>query len=66
MTSRRVAFDTYEVIASRNVYLEGNSVMKAVKMGSIIVDVTVRGKIKRVRIKNAFLMCPSYKKICSR
>lgn len=55
-TSCRAAFDTYEVIASCNVYLEGNSVVKVVKLGSIIVDVMVRGKIRRVRIKDALHM----------
>ena len=40
--------------------------MKAIEMGSIVVDVMAKGKTKRICILNMPLMCPSYKTICSR
>lgn len=45
MTLCRAAFNTYEVIASRNVHLGDNDVVKAIGMGSIIVEAIVKGKI---------------------
>jgi len=53
MTSHRAAFDTYEVIAPRNVHLGDDSVVEAVGMGSIVVEVITRGKMNRIRIKDA-------------
>src|SRR5918997_5494584 len=52
MTPHRVAFDTYEVITSRNVHLGDDSVVDAVGIGSIVVQVLVRGNPKRLRIKD--------------
>lgn len=54
MTSRRAASDTYEVIASRNMYLSDDSIMEAIGMGPIIVEVMVKGKIEKIRIKYVF------------
>jgi hypothetical protein len=34
----RRAFDTYEVITSRNVHLGDNGVVQAIKMGSIVIE----------------------------
>lgn len=51
MTSNGVAFDTYEVIAPSNVYLNDDNIVQAIGMGSIVNDVLVKGKIKRICIK---------------
>lgn len=47
-------FDTYEVIDSRNVYLDDDSVVEAIGMGCIIGEIIVKGKIKIICIKNTF------------
>lgn len=47
------AFDTYEVIASRNVHLDSNSVVEAIIMGFIIVEAIVKGELNHILIKNA-------------
>lgn len=54
MTLSRAAFDKYEVIAPRNVYLGLDKVIKSIDMRSIIVKNIVRGKINRIPIKDAF------------
>lgn len=51
MTSNGVAFDTYEVIAPSNVYLNNDNIVQAIGMGSIVNEVLVKGKIKRICIK---------------
>lgn len=45
MTSHRAKFNMYEAISSYNVYLDDDSVVKAIGMGSIVVETIVRGKI---------------------
>jgi hypothetical protein len=40
-----MTFNTYEVIAPNIVYLDDDSIMKVVGMGSIVVEVMVKGKI---------------------
>jgi transposase InsO family protein len=52
MTPHRVAFNTYEVISPRNVHLGDDSVVDAVGVGSIVVDVLVRGQVKKMTIKD--------------
>lgn len=47
-------FDTYEVIDSRNVYLDDDSVVEAIRMGCIIDEIIVKDKIKIICIKNTF------------
>lgn len=37
MSSCRTAFDTYEVIAPLSVYLDDDSIVEAIRMGSIVV-----------------------------
>ena len=54
MTSHRVAFDIYEVIFLRNVYLGDDNVIKAIIIGFIVVEVMVKGNIKRISIKDVF------------
>jgi hypothetical protein len=44
MTSHGVAFDTYEVIAPSNFYLVDDNIMQAIRMGSILNEVPVKGK----------------------
>lgn len=53
MTPNRAVFDTYEAIAPRNVHLGDDSVVEAVGVGSIVVEVLVGGRSKRIRIKNS-------------
>lgn len=53
MTSNRAAFDKYKVIAPRDVHLDGNSVLKAIGMNSIVVEVVTYEKMNRIRIKDA-------------
>lgn len=53
-TCWNLLFDTYEVIAPRNVYVDDDSVVKAIGMGSIVVGAIVRGKINQIGIKDAF------------
>ena len=44
MTSHRATFDTYEVVASQNVHLGNDSIVEAIGMGSIVVEVIIKGK----------------------
>jgi hypothetical protein len=50
MTSHRLAFDTYEVLTSRSVHLGDDSILEAIGIGSIVMEVMVRGKINKIRI----------------
>lgn len=52
MISHGAAFDTYEVIASLNVHLGGNSIIKTMRMGSIVMEVIMKSKANRIRIKD--------------
>ena len=52
MTPHRVAFHTYEVISPRNVHLGDDSIVDAIGVGSIIVEVLVRGHLKKVTMKD--------------
>lgn len=45
ITSQMTIFDIYKVIAQRNVHLHEDSVVEAIEVGSIIVEILVRGKI---------------------
>ena len=58
ITSCRMAFDTYEVIASHNIYiyLNDDNVMKTIGIDSIVIKVMVKDQIKIIRIKNIFLV----------
>ena len=53
MTPHKEAFATYEVISPRNVHMGDDSIVEAVGMGSIVVEVMVRGQPKRIRIHDA-------------
>ena len=54
MTSHRVIFDTHEISSLCNIYLGYGNVMKTIKMGLIVVEVILKGRIKRIHIKNVF------------
>ena len=54
MTSYMAAFDTYEVIATRNVHLDDESIVKGIRMASIIVEAIMRGKFNQIRIRDVF------------
>lgn len=47
-------FHTYEVIAICNMNLNDNSIVKVIKIESIVVEAIVRGKINRICNKDAF------------
>jgi hypothetical protein len=50
MTSHCLAFDTYKVLTLRSVHLGDDSILEAIGIGSIVVEVMVRGKINKIRI----------------
>ena len=54
MTSHRLAFDIYDVLTSQNVYLGDDNILEAIGIGSIVVEVIVKGKISKIRIKKSF------------
>lgn len=56
ITSHKAAFSTYEVIATHNVHLDDESVVKAIGIASIVVKAIIRDKINRIRIKDMFHM----------
>lgn len=58
ITSHRTAFDTYEVIASHNVHLGDDSVVEALGIESIVMEVIVRGKINQFKNKKDALYVP--------
>jgi len=46
------SFDMYEVIPTRNVHMGDDTIVEAIGMGSILVEVMVKGQTKRIRIKD--------------
>jgi hypothetical protein len=50
ITPHRAAFDMYEVIPKCN--MGDDSIVEAIGMGSILVEVMVKGQTKGVRIKD--------------
>jgi len=53
MTSHRTTFDMYEVITPYNVYLDDDSIVEVIGMGSIVLNSIVRGKINQIIIIDA-------------
>lgn len=51
MTSHNATFNIYEVIATRNVHLGENSVIKVMGMRFIAIKSFVRSKIDQIHIK---------------
>lgn len=64
MTSCKVAFDKYEIIAPSNVHFGDDSIVEATEMGFIIVEVMVKDKSRKFVSKMSTLYS-SYKQICS-
>ena len=56
MTSHGVAFDTYEVIAPSNVSLDDDNIVQAIIVGSIINEVLLKGKKKRICINYIYVL----------
>jgi hypothetical protein len=52
MTPHKAAFDMYEVIPTRNVHMGDDSIVEAIGMGSILVELMVKGQTRRIRIKD--------------
>ncbi len=52
MTPHRTAFDMYEVIPTHNMHMGDDIIVEAIGMGSILVEVMVKGRTKRIRIKD--------------
>ena len=50
MTPHRQAFDTYEAISNRHVFLGDNGMVEAVGMGSILVETQVKKQMRRITI----------------
>lgn len=48
MTLHRVALSIYEVITSRTLYLENNSVGEAIGMGFIVVEAIVKDNVNQM------------------
>lgn len=59
MTSHSAALVTYEIIVP-NVNLNDDSVVEAMRMDFIIVEVIVKDKMKRIRINDVFHV-PNFK-----
>lgn len=53
ITFYRMAFDIYEVIILQNMHLNDYSVVQATRISSIIVEVVIEDKTKKIIIKDA-------------
>ncbi|OAE20919.1 hypothetical protein AXG93_3256s1660 [Marchantia polymorpha subsp. ruderalis] len=53
MTSHRLAFHTYEVLTSQNVHLGDDSILEAIGIGSIVVEVMVQFNINECIIRTS-------------
>jgi hypothetical protein len=51
IVSHNAAFNIYEVITPRNVYLGENSIFEAIGMGSIVVENIIKNSINQTHIK---------------
>ena len=49
-SNRAHAFDTYETISSRSVFLGDNGMVEALGKGSMLVESHVKGKVRKIRI----------------
>lgn len=60
--SRKTTFDTYKVISTHKVYLNDDSIVETFKMGYVLIDIQVKGKIKRIHVKDVSicLSCNSF------
>lgn len=46
MISHRTTFVTYEIMALHNIYLDDDGVVEAIGIGSIVVELMVKDKMK--------------------
>ena len=53
MTPNRQAFLTYQPISNRKVFLGDNGMVEAIGMGCIVVEVMVKGVLRKIRIQDA-------------
>lgn len=65
MILHRVTFDMYDAITLHNVHLDDNSIVKAIGMGSIMVETIFKCIINQIHIEYVFSM-PNCMPICSR
>lgn len=56
----RATFDTYEIITTPNVYLDGESHIKAIEIGSIVMKAKSTDIVSKM-----YFTCPSCKPHCS-
>src|SRR6476646_2983791 len=56
MTPHRQAFDTYESISGRHVFLGDNGMVDAVCKGSMLVESHVKGQVMKIRIHDVLHM----------
>ena len=52
MTLHRVVFNIYQIIAPHNVHLNDDSIVKAIGMGSIIMEAIMKGNMNCIHYKN--------------
>jgi hypothetical protein len=52
MTPQKVAIDMYEVIPTCNVHMGDDNIVEAIGIGSNLVEVMVKGRTRRIRIKD--------------
>lgn len=52
MTLYRCLFDTYEEILAINIFIEENGMVQAIRIVSIIVDIIVKIKTKKIKLKD--------------
>jgi hypothetical protein len=55
----------YEVIPTRNVHMGDDSIVEAIGMGSILVEVMVKGQIRRIKIKDVLHVPKLYANLLS-
>jgi len=64
MTPHWAIFNTFEGIASQNAHLDDDSIVEASEMDSIVVDVMVKDKTKKLLESRMSSMCLNGKPIC--
>lgn len=63
MTLHGTAFHTYEVITPCNVHLDNNNIVQDIRMGSIVVEAILEGKINQICIKYVLHVCKLHAKL---
>ena len=51
-TLHKSKFDTYKVITPSNVHLVDNNIVQAIRMGSIVIESSLKYQINHIRIKH--------------